>query len=113
MSQSWKAKEENRRILGAMAEGGDDLEKPRRIDFFFAFPSKEKALSFQSKVESDSFELAIDKTDTVAGLPWDVTVSAFMIPSCDAITAVEVDLDKVALLKGGRNDGWGFFEVKK
>ena len=43
-------------------------------------------------------------------LPWDVVITKFMVPSHDAITALEHDLEVAAEPLGGRNDGWGCFE---
>lgn len=52
------------------------------------------------------------ETRCVEALPWDVVVTKEMLPSHEAITAFETELEEVASGYGGRNDGWGCFAQK-
>lgn len=100
-------------VLRQMQESGDDLSKPRQIDFSVVLPDESRANKLATHFQTHGYSARVNCSKVVNELPWDVTVSTFMLPVHDAITQFEEMLDAVAAPLGGRNDGWGCFERGK
>lgn len=103
--------DENGNVLRGMHEYGDDLSQPRDIDFTVVLPNSDAVQEFGSRFYNLGLQVKAKKTDTVPELPWDVTVTVNMLPTYEDITAFEAKLEKVAVPLGGRNDGWGCYQV--
>lgn len=101
--------DENGAVLRQMQKSGDDLSKPRGIDFTVVMPSEEKALAFVQHFRQQGYEVRYKRSGVVEKLPWDVTVVKHMVPEHQAISAFEDELQEEASPLGGRNDGWGCF----
>lgn len=95
--------------LRRMAAGGDDLSKPRDIDFTAVFATKLLAERFASHFQQPGHHVSIKESKCVPELPWDVVVVNHMLPSHGAIAGFEKELQEVASELGGRNDSWGCF----
>lgn len=98
---------ENEAVLQGMAERGDDLSRPRVVDFAAVFADEPSALAFARKVEAAGYAVEIEESRAVPSHPWDVIASRDMTPSLDAITDAEVSLGELARALGGDMDGWG------
>jgi len=103
--------EDNERVLQQMRNNGDDLSRPRVIDFTVVLPNEKTARSFGGHFDALGLEVYAERTETAPDLPWDVVVKKHMLPTNDGITGFEQELQAVATPLGGRNDGWGCFEV--
>ena len=99
--------EKNRQILERLAAGGDDLGKPRRVDFAHSFPDEAAATAFSRVMAGRGLRIEIERTGCVPHLPWDVVVSVDMAPELNALTVLESGLGQIAVAHGGRGDGWG------
>jgi hypothetical protein len=101
--------DENGDVLRRMESSGDKLDQARNVDFEHIFGTTESALAFAA--------CALNQTDTVsinwydAEHSWNVRVSRNMVPTHEAITALEASLHKMAQLYGGKADGWGCIQV--
>jgi len=104
--------DENGTVLRRMHENGDTLTEPRNVDFSVAFPNEDVASQFAAQSSWTGCVVTVEKTDCAPGLPWDVTVTKKMIPDHGRITEFECLLQVSAQFFGGRNDGWGCFEVQ-
>jgi hypothetical protein len=93
--------------LRRMEEAGDDLTRPRNIEFTVVFPNENTAQQFADHVCAHGYAASAENTGTVEAFPWDVIVVKHMVPSHDEIGAVEDSLRRMADTFGGRNDGWG------
>jgi hypothetical protein len=102
--------DENGAVLRRMELSGDDLSKPRQIDFVVVLPDETRASNFAVHIRTCGYVAVVKRSDVVPELPWDVTVSNFMVPTHTGITAFESMLESAAAALGGRNDGWGCFE---
>jgi hypothetical protein len=102
--------DENGEVLRQMHESGDDLSKPRDVDFTVVLPDKAAAQAFCDRFHGLGYKVSAKHTRTVAELPWDAVVVKHMIPTHLEITRLEDLLGQVASELGGRNDGWGCFE---
>jgi hypothetical protein len=78
--------DENGAVLKGMHDGGDDLSRPRQIDFTVVFPGELQAQEFAGVFRRRSFEVSLKRSDVVPELPWDVTISSVMVPDHQAIT---------------------------
>lgn len=103
--------DENGDVLRRMQEGGDDLSKPRMIDFCFAFPQRGQALGFAALVDEREFEVCISYYEERE--MWQAIVRRMMIPTHAAITRLEQQMTKRAEQVGGEPDGWGCLQVDK
>ena len=90
-----------------MIERGDDLTRPRKLDFVVVIPNQQSAEAFAGEIRRRGFECAIEETNTAAELPWDVVVARDIVPEHGEITRFEELLEEMASDRGGRNDGWG------
>jgi hypothetical protein len=98
-------------VLRQMYEEGDDLLKPRRMDFCFVFPQRTQALEFAAIVDEQDMEVCISYYEERE--MWQVIVQRMMVPTHSAITSLEMDLTHRAKVVGGEPDGWGGMIVKK
>ncbi len=99
--------DENATILRHIAADGGDLSQPRNINFAHVFPDPEAATGFAEAAAREGFSTAL--TESIEhDLPWEVTASLEMTPSCDNITEAEEFLDDLANRYAGRRNGWAF-----
>jgi len=101
--------DENGDVLWGMSQQGDDLDKPREVDFSVIFPSEEAALKFAVHLLRNDQKVSFSAYDGNQDLPWQVQAHAYMIPTHGNITGYENQLAQDAEPLGGRNDGWGCF----
>jgi hypothetical protein len=92
-----------------MESEGDDLSRPRDVEFTVVFPNKKVAKQFANHFSALGFATSTEFAETVQGFPWDVIVVKHMVPSHEEIGAFEDSLQRVAEPFGGHNDGWGCF----
>jgi hypothetical protein len=95
--------------LRRMEAQGDDLTRPRKIDFTVAFTDASSAEQFAEHFRALGHGVSVELTETNQDFPWDVVVVQHMVPSYDGITSFENLLQSVAGGWGGHNDGWGCF----
>ena len=101
---------ENGDVLFRMASHGDDLSKPRDINFSVVFNGKAEVQQFVENFRKLGFEIGSVKSHGLIRRTYDVTVTTHMIPSYDAITSFEQKIENAATTLGGKNDGWGCFQ---
>jgi hypothetical protein len=103
--------DENAEVLRHMASAGDDLTKPRPMDFNHVFPTRDEAVAFARRVSALGFTQEIRPYDK-PGFPFDVTVTTkAVVPTCEIVTATEQRLGAIAAEYGGCPDGWGCMEA--
>ena len=94
-------------VLRRLQSQGDDLSQPRDIDFIVVFSEERAAQDFAARVRQSGYKAVVERTDTAEELPWDARVIRNMVPTHEAITGFEKELEEIAFPHGGRNDGWG------
>lgn len=94
-------------VLRRLVSQGDDLTRPRDIDFIAVFADEHSAEEFANHFRGLQYAVSVENTQTAEGLPWDVKVVKHMVPSYEAIEEFESLLESIATPMGGRNDGWG------
>jgi Regulator of ribonuclease activity B len=103
--------DENGAALRRMRTEGDDLARPRTIDFEHQFPNKSDALLFLAEICGGETKVSISRAGQ--SNTWNVQVSIYMILTYAAITEAETRLGSTARGFGGSPDGWGCFNVKR
>jgi hypothetical protein len=101
--------DDNRDALRRLESDGDDLSRPRDIDFNVVFPDEAGAKAFAQQFREEGYRTTVKLADVVESHPWEVLVVKNMIPTHGGITAFEQELQDVAEPLGGYNDGWGCF----
>jgi hypothetical protein len=101
--------DDNGDALWNMHENGDDLAKPREVDFSVIFPFEETALQFAVHLLRNDQKVSFSSFEANEERPWQVQVHPVLVPSHENITAYENQLARDAEPLGGRNDGWGCF----
>jgi len=98
--------DENGDVLRRMQASGDNLTKPRDVDFAFIFDKEDDARGFCAAAHTLGFD-RIDRRFWAEKKAWDVSVTIFLMPTHAEITATEMKLDTLAREFCGRADGWG------
>lgn len=101
--------DDNGDALRRMEAEGDNLTRPRNVDFTVVFPEESAAEGFAEHFRGQGYEASVELAETVKEFPWDVVVVKHMIPSHQEIGDFETTLQEVADTLGGHNDGWGCF----
>jgi len=86
----------NRYALLRLQSDGDDFTRMRGIDFTVVFPNAEAAELFAEHFRHCGYQVSFQETRCVTDLPWAVVVTKEMLPSHEAITASESELEGVA-----------------
>jgi Regulator of ribonuclease activity B len=87
--------------LGRMEAQGDDLTRPRNVDFNVVFPDAGAAEEFSKHFRALGHEVSVEATETDQDFPWNVVVVKHMMPTYDGIGTFENLLQSVANRWGG------------
>lgn len=99
--------DDNGDVLRRLEADGDDLSRPRDIDFNVVFPDEMRAQEFAEQIRERGYKATITLENVVETHPWGVRVVRNMVAAHSEITEFEQDLQGLADVLGGRNDGWG------
>jgi hypothetical protein len=101
--------DENGKTLRRMESEGDDLTRPRDIDFTIVFAEETAAQTFCKQIDTAGYAVSMELAETVKDFPWDVIIVKHMKPSHQGIADFESLLQGYAEKLGGHIDGWGCF----
>ena len=96
--------------LWRMQSGGDDLSKPREIDFFVIFPTEQAALQFAILFLRKKYKVSMSPYERGESFSWQIGIHPILIPTYVNVVALEDLLATEAEILDGKNDGWGCFE---
>lgn len=96
-------------VLRRMEARGDDLTRPRNIDFAVVFTDETSAERFAENFRKLGHEVSVKNASADQSHSWDVIVVRHMVPCHEEINNFENLLQSVAERWGGQNDGWGCF----
>ena len=98
--------DENGDVLRRMAAHGDDLSKPRDVDFEHVLPSRRAAEEMARQARDRGYRAVVRRSGLLSRSRC-VTCTRELTPTHEAITAAEQTLAAIAGGLGGREDGWG------
>ena len=94
------------RVLALMAKNGFALDQPMELDFQVAVPSE----SAGQRVAEEASRRG-HRTDVYGSprckLPWTCECAVVMVPTYEAVLAVEKEVDGIGRRFGGFGDGFG------
>ncbi len=93
--------------LRRLAETGSDMSKEMEIDFAVEVPDQHSGLAFAAVVGAMGFRTRVSH-DSVTG-EWTCYCSRAMVPSYDAVVAVQRALEQAGRTFNARPDGWGSY----
>jgi hypothetical protein len=96
--------------LWRMYTSGDDLTKKREFDFWIIFPKEAHAIDFAVNGLKKGWKVSASKNDH-EHFTWQVGVHVVLSAAYKEITDFEDELQRLATLSSGQNDGWGCFEA--
>lgn len=99
-------------VFRRMRDSGDDLSKPREIDFNHVFEQEDDAARFAAAVRQEG-NAKVSYAYAEELRAWDARVQIFMVPTHADVTDKESKLDTIARTFGGHADGWGCMQVDK
>ena len=102
--------EANTDVLKRMVHDGDDLTKPRDMDFNHLFANETDAVAFEQAAREAGYHKVTRDFWPEAGR-WLTSVTIRMVPDLGKITSVEQILNEIAAPLEGKPDGWGCMEV--
>lgn len=93
--------------LERIAQDGSDLNRPLKMDFFVAVPHESGGCIVASRATDLGFETTVEQ-DAETG-DWTCYCTKVLVPTYDAVTTIESQLDAIAREIGGYVDGFGTF----
>ena len=101
----------NGNCLFQRVQDGDKPWIPRPVDFNLVFPSESAAIDFSKHLQIQSIKSEVSAYDGAEGHTHQIYIKKEMTPTLKDIEKFENHLQGIAEEFGGRNDGWGSFNV--
>lgn len=105
--------DENGDALWNMALQGDDLSKPREINFSVLFSTENNALEFGEVLLFNRQKVSLSDCEDDPEYPFEITVHHYIEATHSGITEYENLLQEYAEKYNGYNDGWGAMHNQK
>ena len=103
----------HRRQIDLLAQKGDGLNKSRRIDHFFYFPSRSKREEFMRNLSAENFQLAsMEDGDEGESMRYSLQLFRNDIPDYRQVNGLFMPLWERARKFQGRYAGWETYVVK-
>jgi hypothetical protein len=96
--------------LWAMKNNGDDLSKPREIEFTVIFSDEEDALKFGETLLTNRQKILLSDNKENKDYPFEIIVFVYMEATYDEIVGYQELLEMHATKYNGCGDGWGCLE---
>ena len=98
--------------LYRIVRDGDRPWISRDVNFSVVFPDEKVADRFLMEFNPEGVRFEKSPYDGAEGFTFQITLTRCMCPTYSNITAYEEEIATLARELGGRNDGWGFFQMK-
>jgi hypothetical protein len=92
-------------VIAQLAGVGSNLSKQHKIDFFFYFPTKEKAKRIAAKLHADGFSTSVEKS--LSTHEYAIQAKKLMVPVESELVALREKFNILAASENGVYDGWG------
>ena len=90
--------------LNQLAQLGDNLSKPHKLEFQLRFPTKAAGEQAAPGIKAAGYDLEMMQ-DGEEGCS--LVATKTMVPGPDELQSVHLELDALAKSAGGRYEGWG------
>ena len=100
------AEQQDAHVIEGLRDAGSDMSKPHDIDFFFYFPSRQKAEAAIADLKSLGY-IIVEAGVTPGQSDWHVHASRRMVPDLEAMNASTRTLEALGAKHDGEYDGWG------
>ncbi len=97
--------------LWKMQQSGDDLSKPREIEFTVVFSTEAEALKFGETLLLNRQKILLADNEENKEYPFEIIVYVYMEATYDEISGYEELLESHAIKFNGRGDGWGCLDL--
>jgi len=97
--------------LWEMQQNGDDLSRPREIEFTVIFANEEEALKFGETLLINRQKILLSDNEEDKDFPFEIIVYVYMEASYDEISGYEELLESHAIKFNGQSDGWGCLDL--
>jgi hypothetical protein len=98
------------RVIEQLKKAGANLDKPHPIEFFFYFPTQDRAERIASRLRRDGYTATFNRA--AKGQNWVVQATKEMIPNEIALNKLRKKFEAIAADEKGEYDGWGTPVVK-
>ena len=103
----------NRRLVDILADKGDALKTPRRVDHFLRFRTKTSREAFVRTLQNQGFEIEkMPEADEAGDFPYALQVYRKDVPGYPMVDRVVVPMWEKAMQGNGRYEGWETYLVK-
>jgi uncharacterized protein (TIGR01619 family) len=102
----------NQKVINQLVAGGDALSKPRQVDHWIYFQTKQDRDKFINFAKENSFKIESENYLKEDKLPYQLRISRIDYVDLSSITKVTLKLKKEARKGLGDYDGWETFIVK-
>lgn len=96
----------NGNVLWQMLQEGDDLTRPREIEFSVIFPDEKLALQFGQLLLENNQKLSFCPYQESEEFPWEITAYPEMPASYDNVSSYQHLLETSSAPLKGKFDGW-------
>ena len=96
-----------RDALARIARDGSDLSRPLKIDFFVAVPDEASGHAVARLAAPAGFAVNVEQDAVTEG--WTCYCTKTLVPTHEAVIAIEEQLERIARDVGGFADGFGTF----
>lgn len=103
----------NRRVIEALREAGDTLEKDREVDHWLYFAEEAQRDKVAEFLIKQGFKIVDRSESTENELPFGLNVSRIDSVEIEAIDMLTIKLKRLAQAAGGDYDGWETIVVKE
>ena len=100
------AEQQDAHVIDGLRDAGSDMSKPHDIDFFFYFPSRQKAEAAIADLKSLGYNI-VEAGVSPAQSDWHVHASRRMVPDLEAMNASTRTLEALGAKHDGEYAGWG------
>lgn len=106
-----KARIEDQKVVDNLLSVGDDITKPRPVDYGLYFPTDAARATFITYAQQQGYKVESQTTAT-GHLPYELTISKISPVDIELIGNTGIELNAQAAKQGGEYDGWGCGVVK-